>query len=107
MASSSAYLLRIVDADFGLLSIDGEARAVGKLDPYSEALAVMSHVQAMQLNGIRSSQNINQDFPGIAHPGGIKIISGFLFVPFSGGNNERDFLIFFRKGKLKHVNWAG
>jgi light-regulated signal transduction histidine kinase (bacteriophytochrome) len=96
----------MVDADFALLSVDEEARAIGRLDPYSEALAIMTFLQSAQFTEIRSSHNINADFPGINHPSGIRTIAGLLFIPLRvGGAN--DFLVFFRKCQIKHVKWAG
>jgi light-regulated signal transduction histidine kinase (bacteriophytochrome) len=105
LTTSSTYLLKLVDADFALLSIDGEARAIGRLDPYPEALAVMAHIQSLKLSEIRCSNNLNEDFPGINFEGGVKTIAGLLFVPFHGGGG--DFVIFFRKEQLKHLKWAG
>ncbi|KUJ09902.1 uncharacterized protein LY89DRAFT_760652 [Mollisia scopiformis] len=106
LATSSADLLKLVDADFALLSIDDEARAIGRLDPYPEAIAIMSYLQSQQFTEIRASQNINADFPGVGLSAGISTIAGFLLIPLnSGGAN--DFLVFFRKSQLKHVKWAG
>lgn len=41
IAASSLDLLKVFAADFGLLSIQNEARAIGKLDPYREVCAVL------------------------------------------------------------------
>lgn len=105
IAASSADLLRVVDAEFGLLSIQDEARAIGRLDPYPEALAILTYLQSRRFTSIISSQNINKDFPDIEFAAGIHIISGLLIIPLSIGGN--DFLVFFRKGQLKEIRWAG
>ncbi|KAL2061138.1 hypothetical protein VTL71DRAFT_7411 [Oculimacula yallundae] len=106
IAASSSDLLKLVEADFALLSIDDDARAIGRLDPYAEAIAITSYLQTCKFTEIRSSQNVNADFPQIAASHEIKIISGLLIIPlnFGGGN---DFLVFFRKGQTKQVKWAG
>ena len=42
---------------------------------------------------------------GLSYPPGLTI-SGLLLIPLNGGE-ENDFLVFFRKGQLRHVVWAG
>lgn len=104
-SSSSADLLKLVDADFALLSIDDEAKAIGKVEPYREALAIMSYLQACRFNEVQRSQSIKADFPGFSYPPGITV-SGLLFIPLGvGGGN--DFIVFFRKGQQQEVKWAG
>ncbi|KAK0102733.1 Light-sensor Protein kinase [Cadophora gregata] len=106
IAASSSDLLKLVEADFALLSIDDDARAIGRLDPYSEAIAITSYLQTCKFTEIKSSDNINRDFPLIAQRHEIKTIAGLLLIPlnFGGGN---DFLVFFRKGQMRQVKWAG
>lgn len=70
IAASSADLLRIFDAGFGLLSIQGEARAIGKLDPYREALAMLAYLQHRRFTTVTASQSVNADFPDIKFPPG-------------------------------------
>lgn len=106
VANSSADLLRLVDADFALFSIDDEARAVGRLEPYQEAVAIMSYLQSCKFTTIRSSHNITADFPGLSFPAGLKSIAGLLFIPLNAGEGN-NFLVFFRKGQEKQVKWAG
>lgn len=104
IAASSADLLRVFDAEFGLLSIQDEARAIGRLEPYPEALAILTYLQSRRFTSIMSSQNINADFPDIKFAPGINVISGLLIIPLSIGGN--DFLVFFRKGQLREVRWV-
>lgn len=105
IAASSADLLRVFGADFGLLNIHDEARAIGKLNPYREALAILAYLQQNRFTTVTSSQNINADFPDIKYPPGIHMIAGLLILPLSVGG--KDFLVFFRKGQLKEIRWAG
>ncbi|KAE8453730.1 hypothetical protein EG329_009241 [Mollisiaceae sp. DMI_Dod_QoI] len=105
IAASSADLLRVFDADFGLLSIQDEARAIGKLEPYREALAILAYLQQQRFTTVTASQNINADFPQIKYPPGINVLAGLLILPLSLGG--KDFLVFFRKGQLREIRWAG
>jgi len=105
IAASSTDLVRVFDADFGLLSIQGEARAIGRLEPYREALALLAHLQARRFTSIYSSQNINSDFPALRYAPGIRSIAGLLVVPLSLGGT--DFIVFFRRCQIREVRWAG
>ncbi|PBP21530.1 sensor histidine kinase/response regulator [Diplocarpon rosae] len=105
IAASSADLLRVFNADFGLLSIHDEARAIGKLDPYREALAILAYLQHLRSTSVLASQNINADFADIKFSPGIHVISGCLVIPLNVWGN--DFLVFFRRGQLREIRWAG
>jgi light-regulated signal transduction histidine kinase (bacteriophytochrome) len=105
IAASSADLLRVFGADFGLLNIEDEARAIGKLEPYREALAVLAYLQKHRFDSVHACQNINKEFPDIRYPPGINTLSGLLIIPLS--DTGHDFLVFFRRGELKEVRWAG
>ncbi|CAL3968741.1 unnamed protein product [Diplocarpon coronariae] len=108
IAASSADLLRVFNADFGLLSIHDEARAIGKLDPYREALAILAYLQHLRSTTVLASQNVNADFPDLNRSNvepGIHIISGCLVIPLNVWGN--DFMVFFRKGQLREIRWAG
>lgn len=105
IAASSADLLRVFGAEFGLLSIHDEARAIGKLEPYREALAILAYLQRRRFTTAYASQSINTDFPDIKYAPGINTIAGLLVVPLS--ISGKDFLVFFRKGQLREIRWAG
>lgn len=105
IAASSADLLRVFGADFGLLSIQDEARAIGKLEPYREALAILAYLQTHQFTVAHACQNINAQFPDIHYPPGIHTLAGLLVIPLSVTGN--DFIVFFRRGVLREVRWAG
>lgn len=106
VASSASELLKLVDADFALLSIEGESRGLGRLDPYSEAMAIMAYFQTCRFSEIKSSVNVTKDFPNIVYAPGITTIAGVLIVPLHiGGTN--DLMVFFRRSQLREVKWAG
>ncbi len=106
MSTSSSDLLKLVDADFALLSIDDKTRAIGMLDPYQEALAIISYLQSCRFTSIRSSHNIKADFPGLSYSPGLNAISGLLIIPLNVKEGNH-FLVFFRKTLTREVNWAG
>lgn len=103
IAASSSDLLRAFNADFGLLSVQNEARAIGRLNPYREALAILAHLQTQEFTTVYSTQNVMEAFPAIKYP--IRDIAGILIIPLSNG--AKDFLVFFKKGQLREVRWAG
>ena len=105
VTASSLDLLRIFDADFGLLAIDGEVRAIGKLDPYMEALAVLNFVNHSQFGEITMSDQMAVDFPNEETLASIEILAGILVVPLS--KDRSDFIVFIRQGQVKDIHWAG
>lgn len=103
--ASSDDLLKLFDADFGLLSIRGETKILGKLEDTQEALAMLEYLRLRNINAVITSQDIKEDFPDLRYPPGFNVIAGLLLVPLSVGG--RDFIVFFRKGQTKEVRWAG
>lgn len=103
--ASSDDLLKLFDADFGLLSIHDETKILGKLEGTQEPLALLEYLRLRKLNSVISSQDIKQDFPDLRYPPGFQVIAGLLLVPLSVGGG--DFIVFFRKGQLREVKWAG
>lgn len=57
------------------------------------------------INSVIASHDIIKDFPDLHYPPGLKTISGLLCVPLSTGGS--DFIVFFRKGQLTEIKWAG
>jgi light-regulated signal transduction histidine kinase (bacteriophytochrome) len=106
VSGSSTDLLKLVDADFALLSIEEQVRAIGRMEPYQEALAIMSYLQSCRFTGVRSSHNIKADFPGLSYPPGINTLAGLVVIPLNVGEGN-NFLVFFRRAQIKHVKWAG
>ncbi|KAL2759477.1 hypothetical protein ACRALDRAFT_2096257 [Sodiomyces alcalophilus JCM 7366] len=105
IAASSDDLFKLFDADFGLVSIQGESKILGKLEQTQEALAMLEYLRMRQLTAVTTSQDIRVDFPDLHYPPGFSVIAGLLYVPLSVAGD--DFIVFFRKGQAKEVKWAG
>ncbi|KAF6823305.1 sensor histidine kinase response [Colletotrichum musicola] len=103
--ASSDDLLKLFDADFGMLSIKGETKILGDIEQSQEALAMLEYLRLRELTSVVTSQDIREDFPDLRYPLGFTVIAGLLYVPLSIGGN--DFIVFFRKGQVKEVKWAG
>ncbi|KAK5123044.1 hypothetical protein LTR16_003885, partial [Cryomyces antarcticus] len=103
--ASSEDLLKLFDADFGLLSIRGETKILGNLEQSQEALAMLEYLRMRQITSVMTSQDIRDDFPDLRYLPGFQVIAGLLLVPLSAGG--QDFIVFFRKGQLKEIKWAG
>ncbi|KAM0356190.1 hypothetical protein ACHAPU_000585 [Fusarium lateritium] len=103
--ASSEDLLKLFDADFGLLSIKGETKIMGLIEESQEALAMLEYLRMRQLTSVVASQDVKQDFPDLRYPPGFQVLAGLLYVPLSIGGT--DFIVFFRKGQVKEVKWAG
>lgn len=105
IVASSDDLLKLFDADYGLLSIRGETKIMGKLEQTQEALAMLEYFRLRKITSVTSSTDIRLDFPDLRYPPGFTIIAGFLLVPLSIGGS--DFIVFFRKSQTREVRWAG
>ncbi|ESZ95078.1 PHY1, histidine kinase-group VIII protein [Sclerotinia borealis F-4128] len=103
--ASSDDLLKLFDADFGLLSIRGETKILGKVDQSHEALAMLEYMRMRKIKSVITSQDIRQDFPDLKYPPGFNVIAGLLLVPLSSDGD--DFIVFFRGGQVRNVKWAG
>lgn len=103
--ASSDDLLKLFDADFGLLSIKGETKILGKIDQSHEALAMLEYMRMRKIKTVVTSQDIKQDFPDLRYPPGFNVIAGLLLVPLNSEGD--DFIVFFRAGQIRNVKWAG
>lgn len=103
--ASSDDLLKLFDADFGLLSIRDETKILGQLDNSQEALAMLEYLRMRKIQSVITSMDVTLDFPDLRYQPGFHIIAGMLIVPLSVSGS--DFIVFFRKGQLKEVKWAG
>lgn len=103
--ASSDDLLKLFEADYGALSIRDETKILGKLDHSQEVLALLEYLRMKQINAVLSSHDVSNDFPDLNYPPGFKHIAGLLYVPLSAGG--RDFIVFFRRGQLTEIKWAG
>lgn len=103
--ASSDDLLKLFDADFGLLSIKGETKVLGIIDQSQEALAMLEYLRMRKLTSVVASQDVREDFPDLRYPPGFQVLAGLMYVPLSVGGS--DFIVFFRRGQIKEVKWAG
>lgn len=105
IVASSDDLLKLFDADYGLLSIRGETKILGKLEQTQEALALLEYLRLRKIAAVTHSTDIRIDFPDLRYPPGFTVIAGILLAPLSVGGH--DFIVFFRKGQIREVKWAG
>ncbi|KAJ5152608.1 uncharacterized protein N7482_009086 [Penicillium canariense] len=103
--ASSDDLLQLFDADYGALSIRDETKILGDNSNSQEVLALLEFLRMRQMNSVLASHDIIKDFPDLHYGPGLKAISGLLYVPLSTGGS--DFIVFFRKGQLTEIKWAG
>ena len=103
--ASSDDLLKLFDADSGLLSIRDETKILGRLEQTQEALAMLEYLRLRKLTSVTNSTDIRKDFPDMRYSPGISVIAGLMLVPLSVSGS--DFIVFFRKGQLREVKWAG
>lgn len=66
---------------------------------------MLEYLRMRSVTNVMTSQDIKDDFPDLRYPPGFTEIAGLLLVPLSAGG--QDFIVFFRKGQLKEVKWAG
>lgn len=105
IVASSDDLLKLFDADYGLLSIRDETKILGDIDHSQEALALLEYLRMRKFSSVLTSQDITQDFPDLQYTPGFASIAGMLVVPLSAAG--QDFIVFLRKGQLREVKWAG
>ncbi|KAI9835940.1 MAG: hypothetical protein M1819_001838 [Sarea resinae] len=103
--ASSNDLLKLFDADFGLLCIKDETKILGKIDESQELLVMLEYLRMRKFTSVMTCNDINEEFPDLKYSPGFKLLAGLLVVPLSVGGY--DFIVFFRRGQLKEVKWAG
>ncbi|UPX20450.1 uncharacterized protein EKO05_0010680 [Ascochyta rabiei] len=103
--ASSDDLLKLFDADFGLLSIRDETKILGHMENSQEALAMLEYLRMREIQAVMTSTDITEDFPDLRYQPGFHTVAGMLIVPLTTGG--KDFIVFFRKGQLREVKWAG
>jgi light-regulated signal transduction histidine kinase (bacteriophytochrome) len=106
IVASSEDLLTLFSADVGALSIRDGTKILGKSQSQlPEILAMVEFLRLRKINTVQATQDIAADFPDLQYEPGLRFLGGMLFVPLSSGGN--DFIVFFRKGVLQEVKWAG
>jgi light-regulated signal transduction histidine kinase (bacteriophytochrome) len=106
IVASSEDLLKLFNADVGALSIRDETKILGKAHNHvQEILAMVEFLRLRRIASVQVTQDIATDFPDLRYEPGLRFIAGMLFVPLSSAGS--DFIVFFRKGVLQEVKWAG
>ncbi|TLD32456.1 hypothetical protein E2P81_ATG05432 [Venturia nashicola] len=103
--ASSEDLLKLFNADYGLLSIKDETKILGHLEHSQEALAMLEYLRMRKITSVTASLDVVNDFPDLRYGPGFQVLAGLLLVPLS--SRGHDFIVFFRKGQLEEVKWAG
>ncbi|KAK4230191.1 hypothetical protein QBC38DRAFT_57278 [Podospora fimiseda] len=103
--ASSDDLLKLFDADFGMLSIRDETKILGNIAHSQEALAMLEYLRLRKFTSVLTTQDVKVDLTDLHYPPGFTVIAGMLYVPLSVGGN--DFIVFFRRGQVRDVKWAG
>ncbi|KAE9983103.1 hypothetical protein BLS_004939 [Venturia inaequalis] len=103
--ASSEDLLKLFNADYGLLSIKDETKILGHLEYSQEALAMLEYLRMRKITSVTASIDVANDFPDLHYAPGFQVLAGLLLVPLS--SRGQDFIVFFRKGQLEEVKWAG
>ncbi|KAK3395205.1 phytochrome-like protein [Podospora didyma] len=105
ITASSDELLKLFEADCGFLVIEGEARTIGRLASYTEAVLLLKYLFFRRPDRILFSSNLKEKFSDLHYPSGFKAIAGVLYIPLSGTTD--DCVVFYRKNQLREVHWAG
>ncbi|KXS14916.1 hypothetical protein M427DRAFT_123888 [Gonapodya prolifera JEL478] len=104
ISSSVMDFLSLFRADWGVLSIEDEARILGTSVPSHEVLALLSFLRAQNIVTIRKTHHVKVAFPEFTFPGQRKI-AGLLHVPLS--DNGHNFITFLRAEQITEVKWGG
>ncbi|KAK4185997.1 putative signal transduction histidine-protein kinase [Podospora australis] len=105
ITASSDELLQLFEADCGFLVVEGEARTIGRLSAYAEAVTLLKYLFFRRSSSVLSSSDIAQSFPDLHYPSGFKTIAGVMYIPLSGKTD--DCVVFYRRSQIREVHWAG
>jgi light-regulated signal transduction histidine kinase (bacteriophytochrome) len=105
IVASSEELLKLLHADFGILSIRDKKQTLGQLEQPQEVLAMVEYIRIRKITSVMASMDVTQDFPDLRYPSGFQAIAGILVLPLSIDGS--DFIVYFRKCQPKEVGWAG
>lgn len=105
IVSKAEDLLGLFEADIGMLSVGDEGRILGPMQNSQEAIALREYFRARKFETITPSNDLRADFPDLDYEPGFKTIAGVMYIPLS--RSGEDFLLFFRRGHLQKVHWAG
>ncbi|CAI4215446.1 unnamed protein product [Parascedosporium putredinis] len=105
LVASSDDLLQLFDADFGVISILGETKALGKITQSQEALAMLEYLRQRKFSDVIFSDDISSYFKDLHYSPGFSVIAGLLYVPLSVDGDG--FIALFRRGQSQEVKWGG
>ncbi|KAM7205374.1 putative signal transduction histidine-protein kinase [Naviculisporaceae sp. PSN 640] len=105
ITASSEELLNLFEADCGFLVVEGDAKTIGRLSSYTEAVVLLRYLFFRKSKTILFSNNVSADFNDLHYEPGFSAIAGVLYIPLSG--NTDDCVVFFRRTQLREVHWAG
>jgi len=105
ITASSEELLKLFEADCGFLVVEGDARTIGRLSSYAEAVTLLRYLFFRKSRTILFSNSVTDDFKDLHYAPGFSAIAGVLYIPLSGSTD--DCVVFYRKTQLKEVHWAG
>lgn len=103
--ASSADLLSLFEANFGILSIEQATEMIGEVEKVQEALALLEYLRLRKITTVTHSTDIRIDFPDLIYAPGFTTIAGLLLVPLSVSGS--DFIVFIRHEQIREVRWAG
>ena len=103
--ASSEDLLKLFDADSGMLSIRDETKILGKPQQTQEALVMLEYLKMRKITSVMTSTDLAVDFPDLGYQPGFSVVAGLLLVPLTVSGH--DFIVFFRNSQTREVKWAG
>jgi GAF domain-containing protein len=93
--ASSEHLLRLFQADFGVLSIGRTTKMLGHMDQAQEALIMLACLKARRSHSVVASVDVERDFPRLKYRPGFRGIAAVLVVPMA--HKPGAMFVFFRK----------
>jgi light-regulated signal transduction histidine kinase (bacteriophytochrome) len=102
--SSLEPLLKILRADFGILSVRNTTQVFGPVEQPQEALIVLAYLRKKTVTSVFISTNVKIDLLDLRCPFDLRSLGGVLVVPLS--NEAKDFVVFFRKPHFKGLERA-
>lgn len=102
---SKDELLKMFEADFGVVSILGETKTLDRGSQCQESLAMLEYLRVKKPSGVIASHDITTDFPDLQYTPGFNLFGGMLYVPLSVDGES--FMVLFRKAQFQEIKWGG
>ncbi|TYJ55053.1 hypothetical protein B9479_004276 [Cryptococcus floricola] len=106
IVSNADDLLRIFQADAGLLVIGDGCKLLGRQKQGPSMMAIAEYLRAKELNTVKASSSLVNDFPDLTLPKTPDTAAGLLYIPLSYQAGQ-DFIVFLRRSQVREVQWAG